>query len=173
MAGKVAAALEYERSLVPVLFRPCAEDLVRCAPPARGARVLDLACRTGIVSRIAAPYIGDTGEIIGVDSDEAMLAVAQASFPPALRSLVSWRCASAEELPFAESSFDIVYCNQGFQFFNDMTQATRECARVLRVGGILAVSLWRGFQSLQSHLQHSGFNIRNGALDYITLAYRA
>src|SRR5687767_10740152 len=138
------AALEYERTLVPVLFHPWAEDLVRRAAPARGARVLDLACGTGVVARAAAAYVGDTGEIVGVDRSEAMLAVAQASGAPSLRSLVSWRCAPAEDLPFADGSFDTIFCQQGVQFFLDLARGARECARVLRPGGCLALSVWRG-----------------------------
>ncbi|HEX4170239.1 MAG TPA: methyltransferase domain-containing protein [Bryobacteraceae bacterium] len=63
------AVRQYEACLVPVLFEPWAIDLVtRCGVNA-GARVLDLACGTGAVTRVAAPMLGPNGKIVGVDGE--------------------------------------------------------------------------------------------------------
>ncbi len=136
------AARHYEACLVPVLFEPWAIDLVtRCGLNA-GARVLDLACGTGAVTRVAAPMLGPDGEIVGVDGSEAMLAIARRCVASDVR--VEWRVGDAASLPFPDGSFDAVLCQQGFQFFEDHQRALAEIARVLRRNGRLALSIWCG-----------------------------
>jgi SAM-dependent methyltransferase len=48
--------------------------------------------------------------------------------------------ASAEQVPFAESSFDVVFADHGAFSFADPTRTVPEAARVLRRGGLLAFS---------------------------------
>jgi ubiquinone/menaquinone biosynthesis C-methylase UbiE len=104
--------------------------------------VLDLACGTGAVARVAASTVGPDGEIIGLDRSEAMLAIARRRVAPGAR--VDWRTGDAASLPFPDRSFDAVLCQQGFQFFADRQQALAEIARVLRRNGRLAFSIWCG-----------------------------
>lgn len=51
----------YERHFVPAMFRPWADRLLGHADLRPGARVLDVACGTGIVARQAAPRVGPGG----------------------------------------------------------------------------------------------------------------
>jgi SAM-dependent methyltransferase len=104
--------------------------------------VLDLACGTGAVARVAAPALGPDGEIVGLDDSEAMLAIARRWVAPDAR--VEWRKGDAASLPFPDGSFDAVLCQQGFQFFADRQRALVEIARVLRRNGRLALSIWCG-----------------------------
>ena len=69
------AAEAYERYLVPTLFTPWAHDLIARAALRPDERVLDAACGTGIVARLAAAYVGVTGHGVGVDLNPGMLAV--------------------------------------------------------------------------------------------------
>jgi hypothetical protein len=48
----------YERELVPAVFGPWAPIVVELAHPSPGERVVDVACGTGIVARIAAARVG-------------------------------------------------------------------------------------------------------------------
>ena len=48
------------------------------------------------------------------------------------------------KLPLADSAFDVVLCQQGLQFFPDRPGALREMHRVLRPGGRVVLSVWRG-----------------------------
>ena len=48
----------YERELVPAVFGPWAPIVVELAYPLPGERVVDIACGTGIVARIAAGRVG-------------------------------------------------------------------------------------------------------------------
>jgi SAM-dependent methyltransferase len=82
-AGLRASAPElYERCLVPAIFGPWAEDLVVAAAPRTGERVLDVACGTGIVARLAAQQVSAQGVVVGLDLNTAMLAVARSLSPP-------------------------------------------------------------------------------------------
>ena len=44
---------------------------------------------------------------------------------------IDWHLGSATELPFADGSFEVVFCQQGLQFFPDRAAAMREMSRVL------------------------------------------
>jgi ubiquinone/menaquinone biosynthesis C-methylase UbiE len=135
----------YERYLVPAMFGPWAADLVALAAPQPGERVLDVACGTGIVTRLVAPYVGSTGHVVGLDLDAGRLAVARA-LPPAPGVVVEWREVDALALPFAEAVFNLVCCQQGLQFFPDRPAALREMHRVLVPGGRLVLNVWRAIE---------------------------
>jgi ubiquinone/menaquinone biosynthesis C-methylase UbiE len=55
---------------------------------------------------------------------------------------IEWRPGSAMKLPLADTTFDVVLCQQGLQFFPDRSVALREMHRVLAPGGRLALSVW-------------------------------
>src|SRR5690606_357033 len=117
----------YERHLVGPLFKPWAEDLLDRAGLAAGDRVLDVACGTGIVARLAKARLGPDSVVVGVDSSAAMIAVASER-----EQTVDWRIGPAEALPITDLvRFDLVACQQGMQFFRDRAAAARELRRVL------------------------------------------
>jgi ubiquinone/menaquinone biosynthesis C-methylase UbiE len=58
----------YERHLVPRIFAAWAEELVEAAALRPGERILDIACGTGIVARIAARRLGKTGSVVRLDA---------------------------------------------------------------------------------------------------------
>lgn len=129
----------YERFLVGPLFRPWAEVLLDRVKLAPGDRVLDLACGTGIVARLAKERLGDQVTVAGVDVSPQMLAVAGAIAPQ-----VDWREGNATALPLSEGeTFDVAVCQQGLQFFPDKPAAAREMRRAVAPGGRLAVATWR------------------------------
>jgi ubiquinone/menaquinone biosynthesis C-methylase UbiE len=130
----------YERFLVPALFGPLAERLVRLAAPGPGEPVLDVACGTGIVARRAAASVGPDGAVAGVDLNAGMLEVAGEAAAD-VRPPIDWRAVDAADLPFADGAFDIVFCQQGLQFFPDRTAALREMRRVLVPSGRLALAI--------------------------------
>ena len=137
------AAEAYERYLVPTLFTPWAHDLIARAALHPGERVLDVACGTGIVARLAAAHVGVAGHAVGVDLNPGMLAAARAQTPATASARVEWRAADANALPCDDATFDVVFCQQGLQFFPDEAHALREMHRVLVPGGRLALSVWR------------------------------
>ena len=132
----------YERELVPAVFGPWAPILIELADPKPGDRVIDIACGTGIVARLAAAKVGPTGIVAGVDLNPGMLSVARSLRTSNDAASVRWQEASADRLPFPGGSFDIVYCQLGLQFFADRPAAAREMRRVLSSTGRLALMVW-------------------------------
>jgi ubiquinone/menaquinone biosynthesis C-methylase UbiE len=129
----------YQRYLVPAVTAMWAADLVDRAAPREGERVLDVACGTGVVARIAAERVGATGRVIALDLNPGMLAVAR-SFPAVTGAVIEWREGTVLALPFADEAFDIVFCQLGLQFFPDRPQALQEMRRALALGGRLALN---------------------------------
>lgn len=132
-----AAAESYERDFIPAIFAEWAPLLVRAGGVAAGDRVLDVACGTGIVARVAADRVGGDGEVTGLDLNASMLEVARRVRPD-----ISWREGDAADLPFEDEAFDVVLCQAALMFFPDRVAALREMRRVLRAGGRLAVQVW-------------------------------
>lgn len=134
----------YEGLLVGPLFRPWVDDLLDGARIAPGDRVLDLACGTGIVARLAKERLGNQGRVVAVDLSTQMLDFGRSVDPG-----IEWREGNAMALPFDETQqFDAIICQQGLQFFPDKPLAAREMRRVLAPGGRLAVAAWRPLEDI-------------------------
>ena len=134
-----SAAENYERYFVPAIGAPVARDLIEVAALRPGERVLDVACGTGVVTRMASERVGDEGRVAGSDINPGMLAVAKASAPPGRP--ITWYETAAEAMPLADGAFDVVLCQMGLQFFSNKATALREMARVLVPGGRLALNV--------------------------------
>lgn len=145
----------YEREMVPALFGPWAADLVERAAPGPGARILDVACGTGVVTRLLPSRVAPTGRVVGLDLNPGMLAAARAATAGAP---IEWLEGSAQAMPLPDGAFDLVLCQQGLQFFPDKAAALREMHRVLAPGGRLFIAVWRssahcpGFAALERAL---------------------
>ena len=139
------AAELYERYLVPAITALWATDLVNRARPRAGERVLDVACGTGIVARLAAEHVA-AGRIVGADINPGMLAVAR-SISTDQELPITWVEASALDLPFPDCSFDLVLCQLGLQFFPDQSAALREMFQVLVPDGRLALSVYSAIEN--------------------------
>jgi ubiquinone/menaquinone biosynthesis C-methylase UbiE len=131
----------YERETVRTLGRPLAELMLARVALHPGARVLDAACGTGIVTRVAVQRYGDLRHIVGIDLNAGMLDVARAN-SPATHVPIDWRQGDVCALPFPDASFEVVLCQQGLQFVPDPLAALREMRRVLVPGGRLAFTVF-------------------------------
>lgn len=142
-----AAAEKYQRQKVPAIFAPLAEATLAAVALPENGRVLDAACGTGIVARLVAERLPGSGRIVGTDLNPAMVAVAEATMP-ATRHATEWVAADITSLPFADAAFDIVFCQQGLQFFPDKPAALAEIGRVLAPGGRLVLTVWSAVSPL-------------------------
>jgi ubiquinone/menaquinone biosynthesis C-methylase UbiE len=135
-SGSVPA--NYERYLVPLLFRPYAEEMARRAAALQPVRVLETAAGTGVVTSALVNEIPDAG-LVATDLNQAMLDVAatRVSSP-----YVSFRVADALELPFDDGSFDLVVCQFGAMFYPDKVKGGAEARRVLSDGGHYLLAIW-------------------------------
>jgi demethylmenaquinone methyltransferase/2-methoxy-6-polyprenyl-1,4-benzoquinol methylase len=109
-----------------------------------GDEVLDVATGTGAVARELLRQKGCA--VVGVDQSPEMLAVAREHLPTTVK-LVE---ASAERLPFEDSSFDALTVTYLLRYVDDPGATLAELARVVRPGGTVAslefavpAGLWR------------------------------
>ncbi len=109
-----------------------------------GQVVLDLGSGAGFDAFIAAPKVGPTGRIIGVDMTAEMLGKARGSIAAFSRRTglnnVEFRLGEIEHLPVADNSIDVVISNCVINLSPQKDQVWREIARVLKPGGRVAVS---------------------------------
>lgn len=145
------AAENYERYFVPVIPAPLADDLVAAAALKPGERVVDVACGTGIVARLAAERVGPSGSVTGVDLSPEMLEVAQ-SLSTAASTAITWRQGSAEALPLEDGSVDVVLSQLGLMFVEGKAAAAAEMHRVLADGGRLTLNVPGELQPLMAHM---------------------
>jgi ubiquinone/menaquinone biosynthesis C-methylase UbiE len=131
-----SAPENYERYFVPTIGTSFATALLEHADVRRGERVLDVACGTGIVTRLAAERVGPDGSVAGLDINPGMLAVARMAVPD---PSIDWHEANAESIPTGDGSFDVVLCSLGLQFVPDKPAALREMHRVLASDGRVAI----------------------------------
>ena len=133
-----AVARNYEDYLVPLIFDDYARDLARTLAKNPGARVLETAAGTGVVTRHLQNTLNGAGRITATDINEGMLEVAAER----TNGKVAYQVADATDLPFDDASFDAVGCQFGVMFFPDRHRGFTEAARVLRSEGQFVFNLW-------------------------------
>ncbi|WP_431899198.1 class I SAM-dependent methyltransferase [Nonomuraea sp. bgisy101] len=131
------AAEVYESCFVPAIFGAWASPVADAAGIRTGNKVLDVGCGTGVLAREALRRVGQGGQVVGVDLNEGMLAVAARTEPK-----IAWRLGDAVSLPFEDMSFDVVVSQFALMYFPDRVASLREMWRTLATGGHLAVAGW-------------------------------
>jgi demethylmenaquinone methyltransferase / 2-methoxy-6-polyprenyl-1,4-benzoquinol methylase len=105
-----------------------------------GQRALDVAGGTGDLSIGMARQVGSTGLVIHSDINAAMLSNGRDRLlDKGLVSNVSWSLANAENLPFADNSFECVTIGFGLRNVTDKLKALKSMYRVLKPGGQLLI----------------------------------
>jgi ubiquinone/menaquinone biosynthesis C-methylase UbiE len=146
-SGSVPA--NYERYMVPLLFRPYAQLLAERAARLQPRSILETAAGTGVVTDALAAALPNA-EIVATDLNQAMIDVAQSRVP---LSNVTFRQADALELPFEDGSFDLVVCQFGVMFYPDKVNGNAQARRMLRGGGSYLFAVWdRIERNLLCHL---------------------
>jgi ubiquinone/menaquinone biosynthesis C-methylase UbiE len=114
-------------------------SLLTMAELAPGNDVLDVATGTGVAAEAAMSAIGPNGSMTVVDNSPGMLEEARkrlSAFPN-----VSFHVQDGQALSFANASFDTVLCSMTLMIFSDPQKAMDGFYRVLRKGGVAAVSV--------------------------------
>jgi ubiquinone/menaquinone biosynthesis C-methylase UbiE len=137
-AGSIPAA--YDRYLGPVLFQPYAEDMAARLNVDANGSVLELACGTGILTRVLRDRLPATTRLVATDLNEPMFRNAAQKFRH--NEAVEWQQADASSLPFHNESFDAVVCQFGIMFVPDKALSAREARRVLNSGGVFLFNVW-------------------------------
>lgn len=129
---------KYEALMVPLIFRPYAEEMARRAAAFQPRRVLETAAGTGAVTRALHRALPDA-EIVASDLNQPMLDVNAERIGS---DRVRFIAADAQQLPFADASFDLVACQFGAMFFPDKVRGHSEARRVLGDGGHYLLAIW-------------------------------
>ena len=117
---------------------PPAARLVRHAGVHEGARVLDVACGTGVVAVTAARR---GARVTGLDLTPELLERAREN--AAIAGVeIDWHEGDAEQLPFEDRTFDFVLSQFGHMFAPRPEVVISEMLRVLKPGGTIAFSTW-------------------------------
>jgi len=126
---------------------PVGEALLARLPIDSNDRVLDVASGTGEPATYLAQR-NPNATIIGIDAAAGM--VRAASNKPAIQALpnLEFRAMSAEQLDFADNSFDKLICRFGVMLFADPRQGLAEMQRVLKPGGHFALAVWGQAEAL-------------------------
>jgi len=140
-------AQNYEKHVTP-LFRGPAADLIELAALQPGEKVLDVATGPGLAALLAAPRVGPTGAVVGVDLSEAMLTIARQKAAKEGVSVEFVR-GDVEALDYPEASFDVVLSNFGLGT-TEPGKSLPSIRRVLRTpdpvsgrpGGRFALTHW-------------------------------
>src|SRR6185503_10117696 len=112
--------------------------LVECIAAAPEETVLDVACGTAAVSLELVRRYGC--RVVGVDQSAAMLAAGRERVRAAgLSGRIELREGKAEDLPFADASFDALTFTYLLRYVDDPAAQLRELARVVRPGGVVAM----------------------------------
>lgn len=135
------SGLRYENLFVPAVFAHWTRHLVDAAEVKKGSHILDIACGSGVLARHTLSRTGQTGRVVGVDPAPGMLAAAKELEPG-----IEWVLRSAEDLDFADATFDCVLSQFGMMFFQDRQKAAGEMYRVTKPGGALAIAVWNAIE---------------------------
>jgi ubiquinone/menaquinone biosynthesis C-methylase UbiE len=138
-AGFNLIADRYERAcstLAPVQAR-----MLQLAQLSANQQMLDVASGPGLLARAAARSTRGV-RVVAFDLAEEALAVGRERAVAEGLSDIDFQKGDAEQMPFADASFDCVLCGLGLMHFPDAAAATREMFRVLKPGGRFVASVW-------------------------------
>lgn len=139
--GDDSVAKLYDTILVPSIFQPWANKLIKEHGPWTNTSVLDLACGTGVVTKVLVQNIQPAGTVFALDINSQMLALAKHKCEQ-WTSAITFIEGSADQIDIPNNYIDTVVCQQGFQFFPDKKAAAREIYKVLKPRGKAIISTW-------------------------------
>jgi len=137
-------AATYDRHrLQRIVFEPMQATVldVAAAEVPKPRAILDVGCGTGRLLRSAHDRF-EGAALFGVDAAAEMVKQAQAS-----SESIDFQEATAEQLPFADQQFDLIFSTMTFHHWSDQRKSIAEIARVMRPGGrwLLADFMPTGF----------------------------
>lgn len=122
-SGRANAYAAWARAGQDLLYAPALDAVVELLPPPP-LEVLDVGCGEG---RLGKALLARGYDVVGVDLDPAMVALASEYHPAQL--------ADATALPFAPEQFDAVVSAHVFMEIESLDAALTELSRVVRLNG--------------------------------------
>ena len=130
------------RVLIEQMFAPLTSSLVEEARIGAGQEVLDIGGGSGEPSLTISCIVGPTGSVMYTDPVAGMVETAQAEAGRRGLTNIHFRQCSADDLPFADRTFDVAVGRLSAMFFVDPVTAVREALRVVREDGYVSFVVW-------------------------------
>jgi ubiquinone/menaquinone biosynthesis C-methylase UbiE len=130
------------RVLITEMFAPLTSGLVEEARIGIGKKVLDIGGGSGEPSLTISRIVGPAGSVTYTDPVAGMLETARAEAGRRGLANIHFRQCSADDLPFADCTFDAAVGRLSAMFFADPAAAVREALRVVLEDGFLAFAIW-------------------------------
>jgi SAM-dependent methyltransferase len=124
------------------MYEPLEKRLVEAVAAASARRVLDVGCGAGGTTLAVARLLGTTGQCVGIDISEPMIATARARAERE-GSPARFIRANAQDHAFEPGSFDMIVSRFGVMFFDDFVGAFANLRRAAQDGGQLWFIAWR------------------------------
>ena len=121
---------------------PVTERMLELSAIRSGSRLLDIASGTGEPAISAAHRVGESGQVIGTDLVDQMLAVAREKSVKAGLNNIEFHCMDAETLNFPAGSFDAVSCRWGLMFMPDPLACLTAAHNTLKPGAPITLACW-------------------------------
>ena len=139
---RTVAAWRKWRSHISQYTRGATDAILEAAQVKPGMQILDLASGVGDPALWLAKATGPTGHVTASDLGPGMISLAEELAQTKGLKNIDFKIANAESLPFPNESFDVVTCRFGVMLFPDPLASLKECRRVLRQGGRVALVAW-------------------------------
>jgi SAM-dependent methyltransferase len=133
---------EKYRTLIAQIFAPLTTALVEEARIRVGQNVLDIGGGSGEPSLTISSIVGPTGSVMYTDPVAGMVASAQAEAARRGLTNIQFKQCSADDLLFADCTFDVAVGRLSAMFFADSTTAVRETLRVIVDHGYISFIVW-------------------------------
>lgn len=131
----------YEKVMVPLWFGRWADALIDLLALQPGENVLDVACGTGVTTRLAWDKVAPGATVMGLDVNASMIAKAKEL---ATGREIVWLERDAADSGLGSETVDVVMSQHGYHYFPDKPAALAEFKRVLAPGGRMGLSIWDG-----------------------------
>lgn len=135
-AAELICWLELADATAPI--RAIKRRMRALAPVQGGDRVLDVGCGIGLEVARLARLVGSTGQVVGIDTNAALLDEARRRQRRAQRA-IEYRVMDAHQLTFPDGSFAVCRAERVLRYLDQPAQALREMARVVQPGGRVVV----------------------------------
>ena len=130
------------QALIEKMYAPLSLALIDEAHIVSGQAVLDVGGGSGEPSLTIAPVVGSSGSVTYTDPAAGMVKAARGEAERRGLANVQFHQCPAEQLPFADASFDAGVSRLSVMFFPDVVAGLREVLRVIKPGGHVSFLVW-------------------------------